>query len=410
MATIELRDDRNGDRERREKSFQREREAKAWIAKQHALVGAGVQVFGSTPTVGTLLEDWLEHGHVARQWSPSHYRRSLIIVRRDLASLRRLAADELTVRQVESVLEAKRATGAAPDTVRLVRSALSAALNLAVRRGVLARNVAALSQGPRVRQTAPTFLHPNDLARFRAALEGDRLGILYRIAMRLALRPSEVIGLRWVDVDLDGALLKVEQNVQRFDGFEEFEGGYSVLEPKTGLSRRTIPLTDNLIASLRVHRKNQLEERMAARRWDDSGLVFTNARGGPLNESYVNKRLKKRLEEASLPCVTFQQLRHTGATLMLSLGAELAAIQELLGHTSINTTRRYAKVIEPLKRDAVERAAAFDAEHEGSGGEKSPCRTVRTQASSWMIAPWARSSCLGARPSALEAHGLRASL
>lgn len=364
IATIEIGDDAVGDRERREKSFERERDAKAWIPQQGRLLELGVRPKGQSPTVGVLLDEWLAHGVASRGWSPSHYRRSLIVVRRDLAPLRRIPADVSSVRQVEALLDEKRATGAAPNTVRLIRAALSAALNLAVRRGALPRNVAALAYGAKVAPHAPRYLQPEQLATFRAAIDGDRLGPLYRLAMRLALRPSEALGLRWVDIDFESRTLTIAQNVQRFDRFEGFPGGYAVLDPRPLRVGARFPLSDDLVELLREQRVAQLEERVGASHWEDSGLVFTNLRGTALNGSYVNSHLKRLLALAGLPVITFQELRHTGATAMLALGAELAAIQELLGHTTIHMTRRYAGVVEPLKRDAVERVARFEVDSE----------------------------------------------
>ena len=73
----------------------------------------------------------------------------------------------------------------------------------------------------------------------------------------------------------------------------------------------------------------------------------------------MNRRLRTVLRRAEPAHVTFRELRHTGATLLLALGENIEVVQEILGHTSINTTRRYAKVIEPLKRRAADRMDAF---------------------------------------------------
>lgn len=111
--------------------------------------------------------------------------------------------------------------------------------------------------------------------------------------------------------------------------------------------------------------------------WEDQGLVFTNTTGGPLNEPYANRRLRTILDRcshccrgpkaehsghvhhAALPRVVFRELRHTGATLLLASGKPFEIVQELMGHTSITTTRRYARVIEPMRRDAAEAMDVF---------------------------------------------------
>ena len=135
-AEITVGYDLDGKRIKRTSSyFNTQREADAW-RRQAALNRDRGIVLAQRGTVGELLRDWLEHGEHTKGWSPSHVRRSAQIVRYDLANLARLRATDLTVEHVETVLNAKRAAGASPNTIRLVRAALSAALNLGVRRGI----------------------------------------------------------------------------------------------------------------------------------------------------------------------------------------------------------------------------------------------------------------------------------
>lgn len=181
----------------------------------------------------------------------------------------------------------------------------------------------------------------------RRALESERLGVLFSTAMTLALRPGEAIGLRWADVDFKAGTLRIEQTIQHVGG------EYLVLPPKTDQARRTIVLPTPLLAELQLHRNEQRLERIGAREWTTSGLVFTNTRGTALNEPSVNRTLGRILERAGLPRLTFYELRHTGATAMLSLGVPLEQVQDLLGHTDIATTRIYAQVTEPLRREAA---------------------------------------------------------
>lgn len=91
-------------------------------------------------------------------------------------------------------------------------------------------------------------------------------------------------------------------------------------------------------------------------RWDprDPG-----SSGGPLHEPYVNRHLRVVLERAGLPRVTLYQLRHTGATVMLALGVPLEQIQEVMGHTSINTTRRYAALGDSLRTATADKMGAW---------------------------------------------------
>ena len=78
---------------------------------------------------------------------------------------------------------------------------------------------------------------PTEASQFLEASQGHRLYALFAVGVALGLRRGELLALRWVDVDLDEGLVHVRQNVQRLPG-----AGIVYGAPKTGRSRRTIPL------------------------------------------------------------------------------------------------------------------------------------------------------------------------
>ena len=82
-------------------------------------------------------------------------------------------------------------------------------------------------------------------------------------------------------------------------------------------SRRTVRLTPQAVEALRSHRKRQLEEKLAADRYEDSGLVFVGIGGGLVNPSNLRQRsFAPLLKRAGLPPITFHDLRHTCASLL----------------------------------------------------------------------------------------------
>lgn len=119
------------------------------------------------------------------------------------------------------------------------------------------------------------------------------------------------------------------------------EGGrYSLGEPKTKQSRRTVHLTSPTVGALRAHHKQQLEDNMKYRGLrEDQGLVFTTQTGAPINPTNLrNRSFKKLLTRADLPEIRFHDLRHTAATLLFSNNVPARLVQETLGHTNVGTT------------------------------------------------------------------------
>ena len=142
------------------------------------------------------------------------------------------------------------------------------------------------------------------------------------------MRPGEMLGLRWVDIDLEDGVVRV-QRALAWSG-----GDWELQEPKTMQSRRTIPLPRGAVSALRTHRAEQLETRLVAgTRWQVHDLVFCTDTGLPLNpHNIVNRYFKPTLLAAGLPkSVRLYDLRHTCATLLLAAGENPKVVAERLG-------------------------------------------------------------------------------
>jgi integrase len=110
------------------------------------------------------------------------------------------------------------------------------------------------------------------------------------------------------------------------------------------------------------HRKRQIEEKlMQGNLWQDHGLVFTTLVGTPLNRNNIFSRsFKPLLRREGLPDIRFHALRHSFATLMLSGGEYPKVVQEMMGHSRINTTLDfYAHVLPGMQKEAVHRLGAL---------------------------------------------------
>ena len=179
---------------------------------------------------------------------------------------------------------------------RVLRNALESA----TREEIIPRNVAKLVQVPAPRYTINRGLTVQQAkATLRAANE-HRLYALYVLALFLGLRRGELLGLRWQDVDLDGAKLEVVQTLQRVGG------SLRLVPPKTEDSARTIPLPPPCVDALRGHRKRQLAERSEAwPDWEDHGLVFPSRRGTPMEPDNLRRSWGEIRERAGLGATGF---------------------------------------------------------------------------------------------------------
>lgn len=186
---------------------------------------------------------------------------------------------------------------------------------------------------------------------FAAAREcGDRFRNLYIAAVRTGLRQGELLGLKWGDLNLDSSPASV---TLRRSLAAKLGGGFYFTPTKRKSQRRRLALLDEAAKALRAQRELQNEERRT-RRWKESGLVFPSTIGTPMNARNLYARnFKPTLRSTDLPDISFHDLRHTFASIMLfEWGASPRFVQEALGHASIKITL-FTRVMGLAYRSAI---------------------------------------------------------
>jgi len=201
------------------------------------------------------------------------------------------------------------------------------------------RNVTEAASPPKLFRDARKEIQPLTREQALVLLEtvrGGRLEALYVLALTTGLREGELLGLRWQDVNLEGATLSVRQQLTRTR-----KDGLCFTTPKSPRSRRSIKLTRSAVEALKHHRAAQNEQRLKlGTLWQDSGLVFTSVKGTPLDVANVTYgSFRPLLERAGVPRIRFHDLRHTCATLLLLRNVNPKIGQEMLGHANISERR-----------------------------------------------------------------------
>ena len=341
---------------RRETSYSKTRdEARRKLIRAVRARDTGMLANSQRSTVGDFLDYWLTEvvRPNVRPWTYAGYE---VHVRLHIRpALGHLRLDKLTPIHVQQFLNQKIADGMKPRSVRYIRGTLRTALSKAVKWDLISRNVAALVRGPRVERYDIRPLTPDEARAFLDAMKGDRLEALYAIALTMGLRQGEVLGLRWQDIDMETADLRVTKQLQRVDG------KLQLVAPKTARSRRMLAVPASTVRSLREHRDRQLQEKAeAGKRWVETGLVFTNAQGNPIDASLLSKQFHQHLERAGLAQRRFHDLRHSCATLLLVQGVAPRVVMEVLGHSQIAMTMNtYSHVIPELQWQAARRMDAL---------------------------------------------------
>ena len=316
----------------------------------------GIPLPDDRQTVEAYLTAWLKDTVKPNRRPLTHRTYESIVNTHIIPRLGKVRLSKLTPQHVQSLLNAKKDEGLSPRRVQLIREVLRNALNEAVRAEQLARNVAALAEAPKTERGKVSPFTPEEAKAFLKAAKGHRLEALFTVALAVGLRHGEALGLRWEDVDLKARTLRVSHALQRVPG-----KGLQLVEPKSKTSQRVIPLPQVAVKALRQHQLRQKQEaRWGGTKWQDTGHVFTNSIGKPLEQAMVWHEFKDLLKKAGLRDQRFHDLRHCCASLLLAQGVSARTVMETLGHSQISLTLdTYSHVLPALQQDAADQMDAL---------------------------------------------------
>ncbi|GGS76916.1 site-specific integrase [Nonomuraea spiralis] len=341
------------------------------------MVAADRNGVGAGCTLGQWLTRWLATKGALRPSTRQGYATHIHLYL--IPRLGRIRLHQLTSRDVNELLAVLASrpspTGRrlSPATMVRIHATLRTALNAAVRARLIPVNPANGAELPHPRRPHPVIWTAGraarwqqsgerpaiavwteqQLASFLANLTEDGLYAAWWLAALRGLRRGELAGLRWTDVDLQGAELTVAQQRVHADG------QVMVGPPKSAASYRVVALDRETVQVLKRHRERQEELSAAAGAdWQDSGYVFTTATGAPLRPDYLTGRFRRLVAASGLPPIRLHDLRHGAATLALAAHTDLKVVQAMLGHASIVLTAdTYVSVLPEVAHEAARETA-----------------------------------------------------
>jgi integrase len=222
---------------------------------------------------------------------------------------------------------------------------------------MIPRNVCELVDPPKVPRREMRVWTADEARRFLDAVaatnpdgsEAIPHGTIFAFALETGCRCGEILGLRWQDVDLDRAEVRIAQTIQRVPG-----RGSIVGPPKTDRGRRRIPLSQTIVDLLRRHKARQNAWRLQlGPAWPATDLVFTTPLGQPIASGTLRNVFRRACATAGVPRIRLHDLRHTHATLLLLANIHPRKVADRLGHASTAMTDRYSHVLPPMQDEVV---------------------------------------------------------
>jgi len=279
--------------------------------------------------------------------------------------------EDVTLRDVEAFTVALMHKELAPTSVRNVLSYLHAVFELAVAHEARVDNPGRHAAKPQRRRAGDInpdlqFLSvaeleavirpiPDEVVYPEPARTRKRMVVL--TAAMTGLRQSELLGLRWKDIDWGAQRIRVRNTYVR--------GEHSGDGKSDRSARRSVPMADRVVAELGCW-----STRTAYGTAED--LVFARPLTGmPPDRTKLSRRFKKACADAGVQVIRFHELRHTFATTLAASGLPLRALQEFVGHADIKTTQIYGHYApSPHEVEMVNRALQVMC----SGGERASSR------------------------------------
>jgi integrase len=239
----------------------------------------------------------------------------------------------LTARDLRIYFESLSRRGVGVRTVQYVHATLRSALEDAVREELLPKNVAKLVRVPRPTKEERVPLSIDEVRALLKATRDHRLFAMFVVFALLGMRRSEVLGLKWSDVDLALGVVQVKRGLQRVNG------SLQLLPVKTARSRRSVPLPALVVEALRRHLAEQeVERQQLGSTWPKSGFVFTTPIGTPVDPRNCTRIVQTGCKSAGLRVVRLHDFRHGCVSVLLGLGVPPRTVMEIVGHTTLDVT------------------------------------------------------------------------
>lgn len=233
--------------------------------------------------------------------------------------------EQLKPAQLRAFWAFRRSGGLSAQSMRRGQSAMRGLFKYGIKRRIISKNPAEVMDSPKPRRPLPKALTQSVTETFMNAPETDTLlgkrdKAILELLYGSGLRVSEAAGLSIDDVDLKGKILHITGK---------------------GKKTRVVPMTQVSAESL----QNYLTARNAVPQYAMTRHIFMSHTGTPLTTRSIARMINKYVMKAALLMhVTPHQFRHSFATDLLNNGADIRAVQDMLGHSNLSTTQIYTKI------------------------------------------------------------------
>jgi len=331
---LDIHDPQTGKRRRKWHSFKgTKKEARIECSKLITEMAAGAYVETDRTSLNDFLDRW-ERDWAATNVSGKTAERYSHLMKHIRPTLGAKPMQAIRAQDLNALYTSLR-DRLAPRTIGHVHRLLHLVFGHATKWGNIKRNVVALVNAPKVPVTEAPVLQLAEIPQMFDAVRGRSLYPIAVVALGTGMRRGELCALRWQDVNLDAATLRVERSLE-----QTRKSGLRFKEPKSKRGRRAISLSATVVAELRKRWAAQQEQRLSLGLGGSpaDGLVFADWDGSPLAPDRLSDNFSNAMAAAGLPHVTLHTLRHTHASQLIRSGVDILTVSRRLGHANATVT------------------------------------------------------------------------
>lgn len=331
--------------------FHRKKDAEAAARKIEMALDEALFIEPSKKKFAAFIIEWFDGHYQNRIKNTTVVSRRYLIEKHLLQnnSMLNKEISKITTADIDALYNQKLAEGYSTSYVRQIHQIVNKAFSQAVKWNEINSNPAAEADPPSIRKPEIEIWSKDHVRSFLDACKNERHYITFLLAISTGMRRGELLGLRWCDIDLNEGIIRVNKSLANIPG-----KGHELSSLKTRSAKRHINLHDTVVEDLRKHKENQDEWKKVVRNlYEDRDLVICTDTGAFQDPRNVIRIMKRIIKTANVPSIRFHDLRHTHASIMISMGMDIVWVSARLGHANPKVTLEYYAHLIPGHRNEL---------------------------------------------------------
>jgi integrase len=305
-------------------------QAQEWLSAQIKARESGQTNFIVSPsmTLKEFLDLWVENRVFKKYNTYRNYKGA--INNWIVPKIGRIKICQVTASTVEELYKSLYEANYSAGTLNLVHRVLSCAFVYATKKNFISNNPMLQVERISIEASPTRHIPKQDFEKiYREAMRDPYMHARVEMGMILGLRPGEVYGLKWSDIDYENQTLTISRQIQYEKG-----KGLVFISPKQGLER-TINLSQSQMEILSIHR---LSQDLVRPNWnEDENLIFPNTLGKRLDTRRDARRWSRLLNKAGVPYYNLYRMRKTAFSNLIARGVDVATLMSISGHRQTST-------------------------------------------------------------------------